>query len=366
MSFSMRTLLGELMAIAGLSGHEGRVRRYISGHLEALGLETRTDRLGNLMATIKGNSDAPSVLLIAHMDQLGFIVRRIEDDGMIRVERLGGVPERALASQAVLICVGEGRDLPAVIGNKSHHATDQQEKYKVLPYAELYIDAGFSSAKACRKAGVQIGTPIVYAPQTIDLAGGRVAGTSIDDRAACAVLIKLAETLAPGGDHPTIELLFSVQEEFNLRGALPPAQTLGPDIAIQLDLVLATDAPGMGERGEVLLGGGPAMSLYSFHGRGTLNGTLAHPALVNLFERTADGMKMPLQRSAQVGVLTETSYVQLVGEGVAAIDMGFPCRYTHSSLEVCDLGDLEDLASLLMAAMGNIGADFSLDRDGFE
>ncbi|NOZ33109.1 MAG: M42 family metallopeptidase, partial [Alphaproteobacteria bacterium] len=232
MSVSLRTVLGELMAIPGLSGHEGRVRRYIARHLNALGLETRTDRLGNLIATIKGDEQAPSVLLIAHMDQLGFVVRRIEDDGMIRVTRLGGVPERALASQAVLICIGEGRDLPAVIGNKSHHATDPHEKYQVVPCAELYIDAGFTSAKACRDAGVNIGTPIVYKPQTIDLAGGRIAGTSIDDRAACAVLIKLAETIKPGAGHPTIHLLFSVQEEFNLRGALPAARTLQPDIAI--------------------------------------------------------------------------------------------------------------------------------------
>ena len=115
--------------------------------LADLGLKTRTDRLGNLIATLDGAAGAPSVMLFTHMDQLGFVVRKIEESGLIRIERLGGVPERALPSQAVLICVGEGRDRLGVIANKSHHATTPEEKYRVVPYADLYIDAGFSSRR---------------------------------------------------------------------------------------------------------------------------------------------------------------------------------------------------------------------------
>ena len=133
--------------------------------MHELGLETRTDRLGNLIATLEGDADAPSVMLFTHMDQLGFVVRKIEADGFIRIERLGGVPERALPSQAVLLCVGEGRDRVGVIANKSHHATTPDEKYKVVPYADLYIDAGFASRDEARAAGVDIGTPVVYRPQ---------------------------------------------------------------------------------------------------------------------------------------------------------------------------------------------------------
>ena len=112
-----------------------------------------------------------------------------------------------------------------------------------------------------------------------------------------------------------MHLVFSVQEEFNLRGAVTAAQVLQPDIAIQLDLILATDTPDMGDRGDVRLGGGPAMSLYSFHGRGTLNGTIPHPALVALFDAHGQrGSDMHLQRSAHIGALTDSSYVQLVGQ----------------------------------------------------
>lgn len=361
----LRELLSELMLIPGLSGYEGRVRQRLSRELEKLGIESRSDRLGNLIATLEGARGAPSVMLFTHMDQLGFVVRKIEANGLVRIERLGGVPERALPSQAVLLCISEGRDIPGVIANKSHHATTPEEKYRVLPYPELYVDAGFASAEEVRAAGIDVGTPIVYQPRVLPLAGGRIAGTSVDDRAGCAVMVEVARALKEARNGPTVHLVFSVQEEFNLRGALPAAQALLPDIAIQLDLILATDTPDMTARGDVRLGGGPAISMYSFHGRGTLNGTIPHPALVALFDAAAKAERLPLQRSAHIGALTDNSYVQLAGEGVAAIDVGFPARYTHSSLEVCDLGDLEGLTRLLVAALTRIGPKFSLDRDEF-
>ena len=353
----------ELMMIPGLSGHEGNVRRYIRGELEALGIKSRTDMLGNLIATIEGDTNLPSVMLIAHMDQLGLIVRKIESSGLIRAERVGGVPERALAAQEVLLCLGQGRTLPGIIANKSHHATTPEEKYRVVPYQELYIDCGFASAAEALKAGIDVGTPIVYAPNFVELAGGRIGGTSVDDRAACAIMLELAR--AASDVLPTVHLVFSVLEEFNLRGAVTAAQVLQPDICIQLDLALATDTPDMGHRGDVRLGAGPVMSMFSFHGRGTLNGCIPHPALVQLFQRTADAENITLQRSAHIGALTETSYVQLVGKGVASIDMGFPARYTHSALEVCDLADLEGLTKLLLGALQRIDPRFSLDRDDY-
>jgi putative aminopeptidase FrvX len=361
----LRALTMELMLLPGLSGHEGRVRRRLAVEMRDLGLVTETDRLGNLVATAKGDSNRPSVMLFAHMDQLGFVVRRIEPNGLVRLERLGGVPERALAAQELLLCVEEGRDVPAVIANKSHHATAPEEKYRVVPYQEIAVDAGFSSADETRAAGIDIGAPAVYAPRALRLARERLTGTSIDDRAGCAVVAETARLLASLNERPTVHFVFSTQEEFNLRGAVVAAQRLKPDIAIQLDLMLAADTPDMQTRGELALGAGPGMSLYSFHGRGTLNGTLAHPALVSLFERTARKEGIRLQRSAQVGVLTDSSYVQLVDHGVAAIDLGFPCRYTHSAREVCDLADLEGLAALLAAGIPRIGAHFSLDPDDY-
>jgi putative aminopeptidase FrvX len=359
----LRALLSKLMLIPSLSGYEGRVGRAIADELGALGIASRSDRVGNLIATIDGDAEAPRVMLFAHMDQIGLVVRKIEANGLVRVERLGGVPEKALPSQSVLICIGKGRDVPGVIANKSHHATGQDEKYRVLPYPELYIDAGFGSAADALAAGIDVGTPIVYEPKVVALAGDRIGGTSVDDRAGCAVIIEVARALLQSARRPTTHLVFSVQEEFNLRGATTAARVLAPDIAIQLDIVLATDTPDMATRGDIRLGGGPAMSLYSFHGRGTLNGTIPHPALVNLFSETAAGEGIGLQKSSQIGILTDSSYVQLVNGGVAAIDLGFPTRYTHSSLEICDLSDLVGLTRLLVKGIERIDRTFSLDRD---
>jgi len=353
----------DLMAIPGLSGHEDRVRRAIRMRLDQIGVASETDRLGNLVAQFPGQG--PGVMLFTHMDQLGFIVRRIERDGLIRLERLGGVPERALAAQEVLVCVGEARDVPGVIANKSHHATGAGEKYTVTPYADLFVDTGLSSAEAVAAAGIRIGTPVVYAPRATMLPNDRIMGTSVDDRAGCAVLLEIARLLRDRTSGPPVHLAFTVQEEFNLRGALPLAQKLRPDIAIQLDLMLATDTPDMGARGDMVLGAGPGMSLYSFHGRGTLNGVIPHPSMVHLFESTAKAEGISLQRSAQVGVLTDLSYVQLVGDGVAAIDLGYPMRYSHSAREVCDLNDLVALTHLLDAGLARIGPDFSLERDDY-
>lgn len=360
----LQSELTALMRIPGLSGHEDRVRRAIADILAADGIQNRSDRLGNLIATFEGDADSPSVMLFTHMDQLGFIVRKIEENGLIHVERMGGVPERALASQAVTICVEGGVDVEGVVYNKSHHATQADEKYRVLKAPDLRIDTGHRTKTEVEAAGVRIGSPVVYRPNVIQLANDRIAGTSVDDRAGCAVLLEVARSLKARDDGPTVHLVFSVQEEFNLRGAVVAAQALKPDIAIQVDLMLATDTPEMEDRGEMKLGGGPGVSLYSFHGRGTLNGVIPHPSAVRHFEETATRESIPLQRSAQVGVLTDLSYVQLVGEGVVSIDVGFPMRYSHSSLEVCDLGDLKALAKLLVAAIAGISPEFDMTRDG--
>ena len=352
--------LCELMLIPGLSGHEERVAAAIRARLDEVGLASLVDRLGNVVVTVPGDPARPSVMVFTHMDQLGFFVRKVEADGLIRVERMGGVSEKAMAAQVVTLCGSRG-DVAGIIQNKAHHATGAEEKYKVLTAPEIRIDTGHGSKAAVEAAGISIGTPVVYRGQVVELAGGRIAGTSVDDRAGCAVLLELARALVGRGG-PTVHLVWSVQEEFNLRGAVVAAQQLQPDIALQIDLMLACDTPDMADRGEMVLGGGPGISLYSFHGRGTLNGVIPHPALVRLMEETAAAEGMALQRSAQVGVLTDLSYIQTLGAGVASLDVGFPMRHSHSAVECCDLADLEGLVRLLAAALARIPAGMRLER----
>ena len=361
MSDHLRRDLTALMLIPGLSGHEERVAAAIRARLDAVGVVSRVDRLGNVIASFPGDPAKPTVMVFTHMDQLGFFVRKIEADGLIRVVRMGGVSERAMAAQVVTLCGAKG-DVPGIIMNKAHHATGQDEKYRVLTAQEISIDTGHGSKAAVAAAGISIGTPVVYRGQVVELAGGRVAGTAVDDRAGCAVLLELARQLAGIAGLPVLHLVWSVQEEFNLRGAVVAAQVLQPDIALQIDLMLATDTPDMADRGEMSLGGGPGISLYSFHGRGTLNGVIPHPALVRLIEETAAAEGLVLQRSAQTGVLTDLSYVQTLAAGVAALDIGFPIRHSHSALECCDLADLAGLTRLLAAALQRIPAGMRLER----
>ncbi|EPX87160.1 Cellulase M/related protein [Rubellimicrobium thermophilum DSM 16684] len=359
---SLRDDLKALCLLPGLAGHEEPVAAWLRDRLSAVGLSTTTDRLGNLILTLPGDPALPSVMVFAHMDQLGFVVRKVEADGLLRVERLGGVAEKAMLAQAVLICPPGCEALPGVITVKSHHATSPAEKYIAPAAPEIRIDSGHGSKAAAEAAGIRIGTPVVYHPRWLPLAGDRIAATALDDRAGCAVLVALAERLGKRAGGPTVHCVWSVQEEFNLRGAVVAAQTLRPDIAIQIDLMLATDTPDMADRGEMALGGGPGISLYSFHGRGTLNGVIPHPALVRLMEEAAGALGLPLQRSAQVGVLTDASYVQTVGAGVACLDVGFPMRHSHSPLEICDLRDLAALTDLLEGALARIDPSLRLER----
>jgi putative aminopeptidase FrvX len=187
------------------------------------------------------------------MDQLGFVVRKIEPSGLIRLERLGGVPERALASQEVLICVAEGRDIRAVIANKSHHATSPEEKYRVLPSQEIMVDAGSRAlARLLRPVSTSARRSSTRRRRLpLSVTGSREPRSTI---AGCAVLVEAARLLVALPDRPTVHFVFSTQEEFNLRGALVAAQALAPDIAIQLDLMLATDTPDMQARGDFGLG----------------------------------------------------------------------------------------------------------------
>lgn len=356
----------DLCLIPGLSGYEDPVSAYINAAFAGTRAERHLDSFGNLTLTAPGaDPAAPKVMVFAHTDQMGLMVRRIEADGFIRVERLGGVPERILPALEVVVMNRRGEAIPAVVGVKAHHATPQDEKSKVVPYDHLYLDLGVDSADAVRALGVDIGSPVTYRPAFQRIAGSRIAGTALDDRAGCAALMELLRTALEKPAPATLHAVFSVQEEFNLRGAMLAAERLRPDAAISIDIMVASDTPDLAERGELRLGGGPAIGLYSFHGRGTLNGTLAHPALLNHLVEAGARAGLTLQRSAHTGCLTNSSYVQLVGGGIPSIDVGYPTRYTHAPIEMCDLGDLVGLVELIEAALAGMDRGFSFARRRF-
>jgi putative aminopeptidase FrvX len=210
--------------------------------------------------------------------------------------------------------------------------------------------------------GVEVGSPAFYEPRFTKLANNRVSATSVDDRAGCAVLVKLAERLSTNKPDVNIYIVGSVQEEFNLRGALVAAQQIKPNAAISIDLAVATDTPDMQGVNELALDKGPIVGLYTFHGRGTLNGLIPHPKMVKIVETSATKLKMNLQRHASVGMLTDASYVQFVDNGIPCIDLAWPTRYTHSGIETFSLNDLENLEALVFGVIKDFPVDFSGSR----
>jgi len=357
------SLLESLMLLPAPSGYEKEMAYFLKDILAPYADEVHIDRIGNVIGKIGGvDKTAPSVMVFAHMDQLGFITRKIEPDGYLQVDRLGGIPEKVLPGLRLVVRSGDGHFHPAVIGIKSHHATQPEEKYKVDPVTSLFIDLGAKSDRQVREMGIDIGCPAIYRPSFEKLQGSRICGTAVDNRGGCASLVRTASLLHQNRPKSDVYFVGTVWEEFNLRGAAVAARSIRPDIALCLDVVLSGDTPDLRNRFEAKLGEGPAINLYTFHGRGTLNGTLPHEGLVKLALKSAVDAGLPVQRCATLGVITDSAYVQLEGAGIAVLDLGFAARYTHSPVEVCDVPDLENLSKLVSTMILQMDSGFNLNR----
>lgn len=346
-----------------MSGFEDEMIKKLKADLEGHVDEIRVDVLGNVIATIKGTSpDGSDLMVFAHTDSLGMIVKGIDSDGFIRIERVGGVPERILAASNVILQTSSGKIINGVIGFVSHHLTPPDHKYIVKPIGDCYIDIGATSSSEVEAAGIRIGTPVLYRPSFERLINNRVAATSLDDRGGCALLIELAQHFSKNRPQATLHLVGTVQEEFNLRGAMVAAQQVQPTAAISIDLVAASDTPDISGGNSISVGAGPVVGTYTFHGRGTLNGLIPHPKLLSFVEEAAKSQKITLQRHATIGLLTDASYVQLVGSGIACVDVAWPTRYTHSGVEVSSLDDLENLKKLLIKVIEKFPANENFSR----
>lgn len=360
---TMKELLRDYMLTPSPSGYEKEMAYKLKQDLEKHCDEVFLDPVGNCIGKLNGKGEYRKKLMIfGHMDSLGFIVRKIESDGFIQLDRLGGIPEKVLPGLDISIRTEEGCWVQGVIGNKSHHASAAEEKYKVDVITSLFVDVGAGSEKEVNDMGIYIGCPAVYTPKFRQLAGTRITGTSVDNRGACACLVRIAELLKEKELQCDVYLTGTVWEEFNLRGAMMAARSIEPDMAISLDVTLAGDTHDLNGRYSDTLGKGPCIGLYSFHGRGTLNGTLPNEPMFRLAKRAAGEEGIPFQRFAGLGILTDAAYIQLEGKGVACLEMGFPARYTHTPVEVCDYQDLEQLAVLCSAMALRVRSDFDVYR----
>lgn len=354
--------LRELVHLTGPAGHEDAVIAYMREAFRAAGVAVEVDFLGNVIARVPGTKpDAPRVMVFAHMDEIGLLVRRIDEEGFLWVERLGGMPERSLPAERVLVLGPEG-PIPGVVGHKSYHLTPPEERRQPLGTDQVYVDIGARSRSEVLDLGILPGTPIVYARHFTLLRNLRVSATALDDRGGCWVLLRLLHRLREAPVPPEVVLVATVQEEFHLQGALPAAKRVAPDLAFCLDVAPAADSPDLRGHGEVRLGGGPVVETFTFHGRGSLAGLIPNPRLVRFIGRVAEAADIPLQYAVFRGGLTDASYLHLAGRGVPALDLGFPARYTHSAAETACLSDLLQLVDLLHAALAQLERLPALER----
>ena len=349
----------------GPSGHEREVAALFKAEMTPLADDIQVDRVGNVICRFDGAAaEAPVVMVFAHLDQIGLIVRRIEPDGFLRLDRLGWVPDKVLPGLQIRLRARDGSYVTGVFGNKSAHANSAGEQNMVDELAGLYLDIGAASAGQVREMGLEVGSPATYMPSLVELPNDFVAGTALDNRGGLTALVLAAGLLKDRGpeNRGPVYLVGTVWEEFNVRGAALAARAIQPDIAIALDVVLSGDTPDLAGRYNTACGQGPVVELYSFHGRGTLNGTLAHPGLVRLVEETSEKQRIPLQRFAGLGILTDSAYVQMEGRGPAALELGFVTRYTHTPTEMVCLRDIENLGRLAAETVLAVPADFDLNR----
>lgn len=341
-------LLEQLAALPGLSGFEEPVRRFIAQRLQGMNVDFRTDGLGNLVAHIPGKG--PRALFVAHMDEVGHVVCKVRTDGYLRIERIGGVSSRALAGQPIEVRKWDGF-LPGVVGVYPQHLEKSGQE---LPRKRPFVDIGASSREEALALGAKIGAPVTYAPNFSWLGQRLIRSKALDDRIGCYLLLQLANQWADRKPPTDLFLAFVVQEESNLRGAIPVTESVGPHFIIGLDVTLAFDTPNLVrmEQSEVALGKGPAVKIMD-HLPGTLQGIIIHPGLREHIERIASQAHIPLQYEILMGLSTAISPLPFLKAGIAAAGVSIPTRYNHSPVEVVSASDVEATAMLLNALVAS-------------
>lgn len=331
-------LLQQLSEVAGIPGREERVRAIVRRELEGIVDELREDALGNLIAIKRGSGKR--VMLSAHMDEIGFVVRFIDERGFLRVHSAGGFDLRNLFARQVTVHASSGAELVGVMNpaTKPVHLSNAEERKKIPELSEFAIDLGLPAEEVKRQ--VRIGDMVSLRQACADL-GEVITGKAMDDRASCYVLIETLKRLK----QPAAEVyaVFSVQEEVGLRGARVSAFSLEPDIGIALDVTLAVDTPGSPAEQRVSeLGKGVALKVMD-------SSMISTRWLLDEFIALAEAREIPYQLEVLPLGGTDGGAIQLSRAGVPTITLSIPTRYIHTPTEMVAKRDLEATIALLLA-----------------
>jgi putative aminopeptidase FrvX len=356
---AIRRTTVELATIPGIPGHEQAVAAEMRRRLERLTDEVTVDRFGNVFGVRRGRGTGPRLLLAAHTDEIGFLVKSVEPAGFLRFERLGGATEFSLIGQKVVV---DGRH-HGVIGVRPGHLSREAEK-KLPAVSEMYIDVGVTSAAEARALGIDTGSTVTFAtPITATANPDRLIGHAVDDRLGLAVLQHALEQIqgAPAGD---VIAVATAQEEVGLRGAEVAAFRAQPDYALAIDTIPVGDTPDVHPTKELplSLGRGPALILAAGSGQ---RGAITHPAVRRHLLTAAEHAGVSLQQVLVLNMAnTDATAIHLSREGVPTGTISLPRRYSHSPVEMFDLNDAAGAVRLLARFVAEMdGHDLAFCRD---
>lgn len=343
------------METPGAPGFESEIRNLMEEEIKFYVDEITTDKLGNLIFIRYGKKDeAPKILLMGHMDEIGLIVKQIDNSGFIYFSYLGGFNSQVLLNQRVLI-TGKNGPVFGVVGSKSIHLMDEKERQKAIKRDSMYIDVGAKSKEEVWDLGIRIGDPVTWIGKLHKLHGNKICGKAIDGRIALFVILEVLKSIDVD---PTIIGVFSIMEEVGLRGAATATYNVDSkyniDFGISIDIALAGDYPGVKDSDSpIKLGGGPTITVASGSKRALQGGLIAHPKIRGFLTKVAQEFEIPYQLEVMEGGTTDGANIMLTREGIPTVNIGIPCRYAHSPVEVVSLKDVDNTIKLIRRALEN-------------
>ncbi|WP_027340477.1 M42 family metallopeptidase [Halonatronum saccharophilum] len=327
----MKKLIKDLVEAFGPSGSEDKIREVIRAKIAEKVDQIKVDNMGNLIALKKGESSKKSVMLAAHMDEIGFIATHIDDEGFIRFSNIGGLPTHTLLGERV------------IFNDKTVGVIDKEAKLddiSKLKLDKMYIDIGAKNKEEALKK-VKVGDTASYY-RRMDELGDRIVAKSLDDRIGVAFLIEALNKLKGQPTYDTY-FVFTVQEEVGIRGAKTSAYGIEPDFGIAVDVTRTGDTP-EAKRMEVSLGEGPTIKVKD-------SSVLVPPKVKGMMVEIAKEKGIPYQLEVLEAGGSDTSGIQLSRDGVLAGAISIPCRYIHSPSEMIDINDVQNGVELLVSIL---------------
>jgi len=342
-------MLERLSNAHGAPGFEGPVREILKEYWSQCSVSFEIDGMGNLIGTPPQHSKKlPTILVMAHMDEIGFITKKIDDDGFITTIPLGGWVNHTLWGQKWVIQVGT-RSIPAISGIDPPHASGGHTKTPSISQNQLFLDTGLCK-KELEDLGIRPGLPVTPNSQFYTI-GQRYVGKAMDDRAGLAVMIDLMKALS---SQKKTQVVFAatVQEELRITGAKTVYATVQPDIVLNLDIGIARDYPTQftSEKGP-FLGQGPTLFFFD-------KSMMPNQNLVSEIAKIAKENQIPFQWEGEEAYSQDGCALQTSGQGVPTINIGIPTRYGHTPYSIIDRSDYDNTVALLTAVIENIDQHF--------